>query len=84
VNEFTDYLHTPFRTTKIYNPVANLHNPQITTAPAKSFPAFFVFTSNSLTTTSNTEDSSASRAQILSKKPPMQNCLNSFFQLSWL
>jgi hypothetical protein len=42
------------------NVIADLHNSQITTAPAKPFPAFFVFTSHSLATASNSGDSLAS------------------------
>jgi hypothetical protein len=49
--------------------------PLITTAPAKAFPAY-VFTSRSLTTASNSGDSSASRVRILSSQPPVQNFLN--------
>jgi hypothetical protein len=32
-----DYLHTPLGTTANYSATANLHNSQITTAPAKPF-----------------------------------------------
>jgi hypothetical protein len=49
-----------------YSANADLHNSQITTAPAEPFPACYVFTSRSLATASNSGDSSASRAQVLS------------------
>jgi hypothetical protein len=52
---------------------ANLHNFQITPAPAKLFPACCVFTSRSLATASNSEDSSAIRSQVLSSQTPVQN-----------
>jgi hypothetical protein len=79
------YIHRYILTTYTCNPVstcnytstANLHNSQITTAPAKPFPALFVFTSRSLATTSNTRDTSVSRAQDLSSQIPVQNCLSS-------
>jgi hypothetical protein len=47
--------------------------PLITTAHAKPFPACFIFFGPSLTTASNSGYSSASRAQVLSSQPPMQN-----------
>jgi hypothetical protein len=48
------------------NIIADLHTLQITTAPAKPFPAFCSFTSRSLATASNNEDYSASHAQVKS------------------
>jgi hypothetical protein len=69
----------------IYGPLtsilhdSNLHNSPITTAPAKPFPACCVFTSRSLATASNSVDSSASRAQVLSSRSPVQNWLSSNF-----
>jgi hypothetical protein len=39
MNEFIDHLYSPSRTTSNYSATANLHNLQITTAPAKSFPS---------------------------------------------
>jgi hypothetical protein len=42
----------------------NLNTTQITTAPAKHFPACCVFISRSLSAVSNSEDSSASLAQV--------------------
>jgi hypothetical protein len=47
-------------TTSNYSATANLHNSQITTAPAKTFPACCVFTGRFLTPASNSGDSSAS------------------------
>jgi hypothetical protein len=58
-------IHSPLRNTSNYIATANLHNSQITTAPAKPFPACCVFTNRSLATASNSGDSSASRAQVL-------------------
>jgi hypothetical protein len=66
VTRFTDHVHTRLGTTSNYSATANLHNSQITTAPAKPFPACCVFTSSSLATASNSGDSSASRSQVLS------------------
>jgi hypothetical protein len=40
-----------------------------------SFPACCVFTSRSQATASNSGDSSASRAQVFSSPPPVQNCV---------
>jgi hypothetical protein len=61
--------------------MANLHNSQITTTNAKPFLACYVFTSRSLAKASNSGDSSASRTQVLSSEPPVQNstpnCLGS-------
>jgi hypothetical protein len=37
VNGFIDHLYTPLGTTDSYRATADLHNSQITTAPAKSF-----------------------------------------------
>jgi hypothetical protein len=64
VNGFIEHLHTPLGTTSNYIAIANFHNSQITTTPAKPFPAY-VFTSSSLATASNIEDSSASRVQVI-------------------
>jgi hypothetical protein len=47
-----------------YSATADLHTLQFTAAPAKPFPACCVLTSRSLTTASNSGDSSASRAQV--------------------
>jgi hypothetical protein len=45
VNWFTDHLYTPLRTTSNNRVTTNLHNSQITIAPAKPFPACCAFTS---------------------------------------
>jgi hypothetical protein len=73
VKGFIDHLYRQFRTTSIYSVIANVHNSQITTAPVKPFSACYVFTSHSLTAASNSGDASASRAQVLSSQPPVQN-----------
>jgi hypothetical protein len=57
---FIAHLYTQLGTTGNYSATANLHNLQITTEPAKTFPACCVFTSRSLVTASNSRDSSAS------------------------
>jgi hypothetical protein len=49
---FIDHLYTRLGTTSNYSATANLHNSQITSAPAKPFPACCVFTSRSLVTAS--------------------------------
>jgi hypothetical protein len=66
VNRFTDHLYTRLGTTSNYSATANLHGSQIATACC-------VFNSRSLATASNIGDSSASRAQIPSSQPPLQN-----------
>jgi hypothetical protein len=53
---------SPFST--LYKPPQHSLNP---------FPACCIFISRSIVTASNTRDSSASRAQVLSSQPPMQN-----------
>jgi hypothetical protein len=75
-NGFIDHLYAQLRTTSSYSATTNLHNSQITTAPAKPFPACIVFTSRSLTVASNSGDSSASHPQVLSSQTPMQIELN--------
>jgi hypothetical protein len=65
VNKFTD--HTRLGTTNNYRTAVNLNNSQITTAPAKHFPACYVFSSRSLATASNSGGSSISRIQVLPK-----------------
>jgi hypothetical protein len=44
--------------------------------PLRVFPAYYDFISRSLATASNSGDSSASRAQVLSSQPPAHNSLN--------
>jgi hypothetical protein len=70
-----DHLYTRLGTTSNYSAIANLNNSQITIATAKSFPACCVFTSRYLATTSNSVDSSASRAKGLSERRLPSSCL---------
>jgi hypothetical protein len=70
------HLYIRLRITISYCATANLRNSQITTAPAKYFPACCVFTNRFLVTASNTGDSSASRSQVLSSQTPVQNRLS--------
>jgi hypothetical protein len=85
-------IHTTRGTTSNYRPTANLHNSQVTTAPAKPFPGCCVFTSRSLATASNSGDSSASRTPVPTSPTPVQKSLGqsqSYFttgglpQISW-
>jgi hypothetical protein len=48
---------------------------QFTTAPAKPFPACYVFTSRFLATPSNSKDSAAFRTQVLPSPTFFQNSL---------
>jgi hypothetical protein len=77
VNGFIDNLHTRLGITSSYSATANLptihKSPQ---HPLSLFPDCSVFTSRSSATTSNSRDSSASRSQVLSKQPSVQNCLS--------
>jgi hypothetical protein len=50
VNGFIDLLYTPLGTTSNYSATFNLHTLQITTAPAKPFPACCVLTWQQLLT----------------------------------
>jgi hypothetical protein len=65
---FSDSLDTRLGTTSNYSSVDNLQNSQITAAPAKFFPACCILTSRFMATTSNNEDSSAARVQVLSER----------------
>jgi hypothetical protein len=76
VNGFIDHLNTGLGNTSNYSATADLHNSQIITAPAKPLPACYIFTSRSMSTVSNSGDSSASRAQVLSSQRPVQNSLS--------
>jgi hypothetical protein len=78
-NGFIDYLYTRLVSTSNYNATTDLYNSQITTAPAKPFPACYVFTSRFQATASNSGDSSASRPQVISSQPSLQNCLRTNF-----
>jgi hypothetical protein len=71
---FIDHLHDA-ELQAYYSAVANLHNSQITTASSMSFPVCCVFTSRSLGTASNSEDSSASRPQVPFERRLPSNCL---------
>jgi hypothetical protein len=75
VNGSIDRLHTPLGTTNIYISIAKIHTSQITTASAKHFPACFFSNSRSLSTASNSGDSSISLAQVFLSQPAMQNSL---------
>jgi hypothetical protein len=72
---FIDRLYTRLGTTSNYSPTANFHNSQITTAPTKTFLACCVFTSHCLATTSNSGESTASGAHVISSPTHIQNCL---------
>jgi hypothetical protein len=71
MNGFINHLYTPLRTTSNYSTTANL--PVHKLLHTKSSPACSVFNSRSLATASNSGDSSAPCAQILSSQPPKQN-----------
>jgi hypothetical protein len=69
--------------------IADFHTLQTTTAPAKPFPAYHIFTSRSLATASISGDSSVSRNQILlltvnSTIAPSLLSLTCRVQLKWL
>jgi hypothetical protein len=78
VNGFIGHLYTQLGTTSNYSVIANLHTIQITKACAKSFSACCVLTNRSLMTASNSEYSSASRAQVILSLTPVQNSLSIF------
>jgi hypothetical protein len=73
VNRFIDYFCTRLGTASNYSAIVDVHYLQITAAPSKPFPACCVFTSRYLVTASNSVHFSASRPQVLSPQPPMQN-----------
>jgi hypothetical protein len=66
-------LLTEVGTESNYSAIGDRDTLQITTTPAKYFPAFCVLTSRSLATASNNGDPSASRAQVFLSQPPLQN-----------
>jgi hypothetical protein len=70
-----DLLHLYHKTLNCKQLQRYRYSPQFTTVPAKPFPACCVFTNRSLTTASNSEDSSASRAQVVPSPTLDQNCL---------
>jgi hypothetical protein len=67
--------HTLLETTRNYSAISNLHNSQIITAHARSYPACCVFNSRSLATASKSGDPLTSRVQILSEWRLPYNCL---------
>jgi hypothetical protein len=69
--------YTPLGTTSIYRAIANLHTTITTTAPATPFPAYCVFNSRSLATVSNSGDSSAFRAHVVTVRRISRNCTHS-------
>jgi hypothetical protein len=73
VNGFIENIYTPLGTTNNYSAVADLHNSQITTTPAKPIFQPAVITSRSLVTAFNSGYSSASRALVLLSQPPLRN-----------
>jgi hypothetical protein len=74
MDSLTTYI-TRLGITSNYRATGNLHYSQITTAPAKPFPACCVLTSRSLATAFNSGNSSASRTQVLRSLTSVQNCL---------
>jgi hypothetical protein len=84
VNGFTDHLYSRLVTTSNYSATANLHNSQIISVPTRPFPACCGFIIRSLTTAYNSGDSSASRPQLISSQPPVQNSLTTQSQSSKL
>jgi hypothetical protein len=66
-------LLTALWNTSNYNATADAHTLQFTTAAAKPFPVWCAFNSRFLATASNSRDSSASCAQVLSSQSPLQN-----------
>jgi hypothetical protein len=81
---FIALIHSRLVTTSNYSATANLHNSQFTTTPAMPFPARCVFNNRSLAPTSNSGDSSASRAHALPSPTLVQNCLSASAQLNWI
>jgi hypothetical protein len=65
-------LLTPLRTTSNYNATADLHTSQFITASPEPSPAWCASTSRSLTATSNSVDSLATRGQVLLSQPPVR------------
>jgi hypothetical protein len=72
-NGFIDHSYTPLGTRSNYSTTANLHNSQITTAPAKLFPPCRVFDSRSLAMASNSGDSLASCAHVITVQQISRN-----------
>jgi hypothetical protein len=83
VNGFIDHLYTPIENTNNYSAIAIS---TINKSPQHSlslFPACLVFISNSLAKASNSEESSASGAQVLSSQTPVQNSLSTHCRLNY-
>jgi hypothetical protein len=78
VNGYTDHLHTRLvnTSTSNYTSIADLHKSQFTAVPIKPFSACCAFTNRSLATASNNGNFSASRVQVLSSQPPLQNSVH--------
>jgi hypothetical protein len=72
VNGFIDHLYTQLGSMYNYNAIANLHNSQITIAPAKPFLSCHILTPRPLVMASNSRDSSTSRSHILLSQPRVQ------------
>jgi hypothetical protein len=66
-------LYTPHETTSNYIAIANLHTLQITTEPAKPFLACCVFNSRFIATASNSGNSSAFRAHVVTVRRISRN-----------
>jgi hypothetical protein len=77
LNGFTDHFNTRLGSRSDYSVTANLHNSQIITEPAKPFSNPLCLHQPFLATASNGGNSSASRAQVLSSQPPVQNSTES-------
>jgi hypothetical protein len=70
---FIGHLYIRLGTTSNYSATTNINNSQIIAAYSKPFPACCIFTGCSLAAASNSGDSLASRAQVLSSRPPDHN-----------
>jgi hypothetical protein len=79
---FIDHLYPRLGTTSNYGATAELHNSQITIAPAKPFPACCSFTSRSLATASNSGDSSASELRSPCHNRPCRTLFNCHLKYS--
>jgi hypothetical protein len=65
--------YTAVRTISNYGAVVNFHTLKVSTAPDKIFPACCVLISRSLSTASNSGDSSASRAHVVTLRQISRN-----------
>jgi hypothetical protein len=73
VNGFIDHLYPPLGTTSNCSAIANVHILQITTAPSKTFSSLLYLQQPFLTTASNSGDSSASRAHVITVRRISRN-----------